>query len=79
VTRKLGIMAFSPHEAVIHQTIHAQYQGKEHLIWYTCKRNYKNLDEFQFGDREVKLSRAMSLAYKGNYILINSDLIVPKR
>jgi len=74
VTRQLGIMAFLPHEAVIHQTINAHYQGKEHLIWYTCKRNYKNLGEFQFVDREVKLSPAMSLAYKDNYILINSEL-----
>jgi hypothetical protein len=74
VTQKLGIMAFLPHEAVIHQTINAHYQGKEHLIWYTCKRNYENLGEFQFLDQEVKLSPAMTLAYKDNYILINSDL-----
>jgi hypothetical protein len=67
-------MAFLPHEVVIHQTINAHYQGKEHLIWYTCKRNYKNLGEFQFVDRKVKLSPEMSLAYKDNYILINSDL-----
>ncbi len=74
VNRNLGIMRFLPHEAVIHQTINAEYQGEEYLIWYTCKRNYDNLGEFKFLEEEPKLSPEMSAAYTDGYILLNSDL-----
>lgn len=74
VKGNLGIMRFLPHEAVIHQTIEAEYLSKKYLIWYTCKRNYNTLGELKYYKMEPILNPEMLVAYKEGYILLNCNL-----
>jgi hypothetical protein len=73
-TGNLGIMRILPHEAVISQTIKAEYSDQEHLMWYTCKRNYEPLGELRYWHNDPILSPEMAEAYKEGYILLKGDL-----
>jgi hypothetical protein len=74
VIGNLGIMRLLPHEAVISQTIKAEYSDQEYLLWYTCRRNYRPLGELKYGEYDPILSPQMSEAYNEGYILLNCDL-----
>lgn len=70
----LGIMRFLPHEAVIDQTVKAEYQNDEYTLWYTCKRNYDRLGEFRYFDNDPILHSDLEEGYNNGYIQLNCDL-----
>ncbi|MDC7221112.1 MAG: hypothetical protein PQJ59_14345 [Spirochaetales bacterium] len=73
-TGRLGIMRFLPHEAVIFQSLTAEYLGEEYLIWYHCKRDYHLMGELKGYLHEPVLPPEMESAYKEGYLLIQADL-----